>query len=298
MRTAFSVTLVQARPRPIGAPFEGFAADAARVLAEHPGTELLAYPEMHLFGIDDITDPAEADARMVAAAQDLDGPLDAALRALAADLGVWLVPGTVCERGEAGAVHNTAVVYSPTGERVGSYRKLFPWRPYEVFTPGAGFTVVELPGIGRLGLTVCYDAWFPEVTRQVAWLGAEVVLNLVRTTTPDRAQELVLARANAITNQVFMLSLNCAGPVGYGESLVADPEGAVVAHLSGNDEGVLALELDLDHVTRVHREGTAGTNRLWSQCLPGDQPIALPLYGGSIDPRTWTPVTVLSEEEQ
>ena len=56
-----------------------------------------------------------------------------------------------------------------------------------------------------------------------------MILNLVQTTTPDRAQELVLARANAIVNQVFVVSVNCAGPDGMGRSIVVDPEGAVLA---------------------------------------------------------------------
>ncbi len=73
---------------------------------------------------------------------------------------------------------------------------------------------MDLAGIGRVGLNICYDAWFPEVSRQLAWMGAEVILNVVKTTAPDRRQELVLAKANAIVNQVFVVSVNCAGPAG------------------------------------------------------------------------------------
>ncbi|HEY4420347.1 MAG TPA: nitrilase-related carbon-nitrogen hydrolase [Pseudonocardia sp.] len=63
-------------------------------------------------------------------------------------------------------------------------------------------------GLGRVGLSICYDAWFPELTRHLAWMGAEVVVNVVKTTTVDRAHELVLAAANAIVNQVFVISVN------------------------------------------------------------------------------------------
>ena len=69
-----------------------------------------------------------------------------------------------------------------------------------------------MPGTGRAGLSICYDAWFPESTRSVAWLGAEFVVNVVKTIGADRKQERVLAQANAIVNQVFMLSVNCRGP--------------------------------------------------------------------------------------
>ena len=145
----------------------------------------------------------------------------------------------------------------------------------------------DLPGIGRFGFSICYDAWFPEVTRHLAWMGAEVVLNLVKTTTCDRTQEVVLARANAIVNQVFVVSVNCAGPVGTGQSLIVDPEGLVRTATAGSEATVLTDVLDLEHVARVRKYGTAGLTRVWDQFRSGDQPLELPLYGGRIDPQRW-----------
>ena len=116
---------------------------------------------------------------------------------------------------------------TPDGTIAASYRKVFPWRPYERYRPGTRFVTADLAGVGRVGLSVCYDSWFPEHTRHLAWMGAEVMVNVVKTTTVDRAQELVLARANAIVNQVFFVSVNAAAPVGRGQSLVVDPEGLV-----------------------------------------------------------------------
>ncbi|MBX6384205.1 MAG: carbon-nitrogen hydrolase family protein, partial [Microbispora sp.] len=150
------------------------------------------------------------------------------------------------------------------------------------------FVVADLPGVGRIGLSVCYDAWFPEVARHLAWLGAEVIVNPVMTTTADRAQELVLARANAIANQVFVVSVNTAAPVGTGRSLVADPEGRVRVE-AGEAATVLTDVIDLDDVTRVRRHGTAGLNRVWSQFTDADPPLELPLYQGRIDPGRWKP---------
>ena len=155
--------------------------------------------------------------------------------------------------------------------------------------PGNEFVVFEMAGVGRIGLSICYDAWFPEHSRQLAWLGADVVLNVVKTTTPDRQQELVLARANAIVNQTFMVSVNCAGPVGQGRSLIVDPEGLVRTEAVSENAVVLTDVLDLGHVDRVRRFGTAGLNRMWSQYRPEDRPVDLPLYGGRIDPATWAP---------
>jgi len=226
-----------------------------------PQTRLVVYPELHLFGG---AGPEEWRSN----AEPLDGPRIRVLAQLAGDLGVWLVPGSVCERGPDGQLFNTAVVLSPEGQLAAWYRKIFPWRPYEPFDPGDRFVTFDLQGIGRAGFSICYDAWFPEVTRHLAWLGAEVVLNLVKTTTCDRTQEVVLARANAIVNQVFMVSVNCAGPVGTGQSLIVDPEGLVRAS-TGSEATVLTDVLDLGHVARARRYGTAGLTRPWRQFQMG-----------------------------
>ena len=287
MARGLNILGVQAVPHAIGAPFADFADEARAALAAHPGTRMLVFPELHLFHPG--TGQVETDnAALRAAAQPAGGPLDRALSALAAELGVVLVPGTVAEAGAEGALYNTLRVYGRDGAVIATYRKVFPWRPTEPFDPGAQWVVFDLPGTGRVGLTICYDAWFPEATRQVAWLGAEVVLNLVKTTTPDRPQELVLARANAIVNQVFMVSINCAAPVGKGYSIVVDPEGHVMAD-PGAEPAMIPITIDLDEVNRVRRDGTCGENRIWAQFRAGEAPIALPAYAGRIDPADWNP---------
>ena len=69
--------------------------------------------------------------------------------------------------------------------------------------------------------------WFPEVIRHLAWMGAELVVIPTQTSTRDPAEELVLVRASAIQNQVFVVAANAAAPVGTGRSILADPEGLV-----------------------------------------------------------------------
>ena len=249
----------------------------------------MVYPELHLFGVDGpgSTHPAQLEA----AAQPLDGPLCAALAELAGDHGVWLVPGSIVERGADGELYNTAVVFSPDGELVASYRKIFPWRPFEPYRPGGEFVVFDIPGTGRVGLSICYDSWFPEVARHLAWMGAEVIVNPVMTTTIDRAQEIVIARANAIVNQVFVVSVNTAAPVGLGQSVVIDPEGRVRVTAPSEVATVLTDVVDLDAVATVRRFGTVGLTRPWDQFQPDDAPLELPLYGGRIDPARWKPGT-------
>ncbi|MGW7546293.1 carbon-nitrogen hydrolase family protein [Streptomyces sp. NPDC054770] len=287
MSRPLPVALVQAPPRLATDPLSGFTEDVGEVLARFPRTRLVAYPELHLCGTEGPS--AESESELQAAAEPLDGPRVRRLAELAGDLGVWLFPGTVCERGPGGELFNTALAFSPEGRLAAHYRKIFPWRPFEPYTPGDRFVVLDLPDTGRVGFAICYDAWFPEVARHLAWMGAEVIVNPVMTTSADRAQELVLARANAIVNQVYVVSVNTAGPVGTGRSLVVDPEGRVRVQAPDSAPTVLTDVLDLDDVTRVRTYGTAGLNRMWDQFTEADAPLDLPLYDGRLDPRRWRP---------
>lgn len=285
MSRPLPLVLAQAARRPAD-DLDGFAADVAQRTQGLPAQPLVVYPELHLCGVPGGSEPFPADLPE-ATAEPLDGPRDTALAQIAADLGVWLAPGSVYERGTDGHIYNTAAVYSPRGERVASYRKIFPWRPYETTAPGAEFTVFEMPGTGRIGLSICYDAWFPETTRHLAWMGAELVLNFVQTGTSDRAQEIVLAQANSIVNQVFTASVNCAAPVGTGRSLLVDPSGNIRSQAPADGDTTFTDVIDLDEVSNTRQFGTAALNRPWQQFRPGDTPLPLPLYQGCIDPATW-----------
>ncbi|WP_427115408.1 carbon-nitrogen hydrolase family protein [Pseudarthrobacter scleromae] len=277
----------QARPRLIGEPVSAFADEVKAALEAQPHSRLVVFPELHLFG--DENPDLQRTEILQESAEPLDGPRVKELKQLAKDLNIWLVPGSVCERGPEGQLFNTQLVLSPEGELAGYYRKIFPWRPFEPYDPGDRFTTVDLPGTGRVGLNICYDAWYPEVSRQLAWMGAEVILNVVKTTTPDRKQELILAKANAIVNQVFMVSVNCAGPTGQGKSIIVDPEGNTLAEAPDDQPQLLTAELDLAAVERVRTHGTENLNRPWSQFREGEPAVELSVYQGRINPATWTP---------
>jgi formamidase len=263
------------------ATLELFGERLAGTMATAPGAQLVLAPELHLSAQPGLLEEQSDYPGEVAVP--VPGPLTEALAGLAREHGVWLVPGTVFERAEDGRIHNTALAFSPQGELVARYRKVFPWQPHEECAPGDRFVVFDVPGIGRLGLAICYDGNFPEAFRQLAWMGAEVVLQPTLTTTSDRAAELVLARANAIANQLFVVNLNAAGPAGLGRSLVVDPEGIVRVEAGGGEELVTDV-LDLDAVTRVREHGLAGVSRMWEQLLRAGPSIELPAYGGRVQP--------------
>ena len=286
MSRQWRIALVQARP--LGGPdaVAALAADVTEILAQQPETQMVVYPELHLLGAkDDDDDPLDFGD----VAELISGPLVQSLGRVAAGAGIWLVPGSIAELGQDGRIYNTALVFDGSGRLVSTYRKVFPWRPHEPWASGAAFTTFDVPDAGRMGVNICYDSWFPEATRQIAWLGAEVVLNIVKTTTPDRDQELVLARANAITNQVFYLSVNAAGPRGRGHSIYVGPEGEVLAEVAHAEPEVTHLLIDLDRVSDVRAHGTAGLNRLWEQLRADDDPIDLPVYDGHMVHSRWRP---------
>ncbi|WP_233121130.1 carbon-nitrogen hydrolase family protein [Tersicoccus sp. Bi-70] len=276
----------------VASRLDAFAAELDEVLTAVPDADLVVFPELHLVGVLDLPED-ERVPTLQAAAVPLTDPVIGELDAIAAARGIGLAPGSLCERGADGELFNTSLLFAADGTLTATYRKIFPWRPFEPYTPGDRFVVAALPladgAATRAGLSICYDAWFPEHARHLAWQGAELVLNVVQTTTPDRAQELVLARANAIVNQTFVVSVNTAGPHGAGRSIVVDPEGHVLAEAEDAQDTVLVADLDLDAVPRVRETGTAGTNRMWEQFLPTDPALELPMYGGRIHPEHWTP---------
>jgi predicted amidohydrolase len=165
-------------------------------------------------------------------AEPVPGPLTERIGKVAARARRWICSGSIFERGRGGRIYNTALVFDPKGALVNSYRKLFPWQPHETATPGdRPAPVFDIPRVGRLGVMICYDGWFPEVARGLALQGAELILHPTLTTTPDREQELVMARANAITNQCYVLNVNAVPSFGGGRSIGVDPRVAVLFEL-------------------------------------------------------------------
>jgi formamidase len=235
----------------------------SRVREVVPHVRLVMFPELHLAALAPPLQP-QREGGAPAPVVEVPGPLTDELGKVARANGVWLVPGSVYERASDGRVHNTALVLSPEGELRASYRKVFPWQPHETAAPGERFVTFDIPDVGRIGLSICYDGSFPETCRELARMGAEVVLQVSLTTTSDRPQELVMARANAIFNQLYVVSLNAGSPAGLGRSLIVDPEGLVRLEAGDGDE-LLTDVLDLDAVTRVREYGTAGVSRLWDQ---------------------------------
>jgi N-carbamoylputrescine amidase len=194
------------------------------------------------------------------------GPLTERIASWAGSSGLTLVAG-VYERAAEGLLFNTSLVFSPSGEIEGRYRKVhIPHGPgYEekfYFAPGdRGFRVVDAAAV-RLGLAICWDQWFPETGRSLGLQGAELVTfpTAIGSEPTDPGFSSAEAwrtacRAQAIFNQVFVAAVNRTGEEEllrfYGGSFVCDPSGRVLVEAGPDDEGVFIADCDLGLIRRA-----------------------------------------------
>jgi len=190
--------------------------------------------------------------------------------------GIWLIPGSMFERRADGRIYNTSVVIDPQGEIVAKYAKMFPFRPYEKdIAAGTEFCVFDVPDVGRFGLSICYDIWFPETTRQLTSQGVEVLLHPVLTGTTDRDAEIAIARATAAQFQCYVFDVNGLAAGGVGRSLVVDPA-ATVLHQSAGQEDLFPIEIDLDMVRRQRETGIKGLGQVLKSFR--DRAAEFPVY--------------------
>ena len=188
------------------------------------------------------------------AAQPVPNNFEAEMQAKAKQYGIWLLPGSIFEKTE-GKIYNTATVINPQGEIVNRYRKMFPFYPYETgVTPGTEYCVFDVPDVGRFGVSICYDMWFPETIRTLATMGAEVIMHPTLSGTIDREIELSIVRAMASINQCYLFDVNGLDTGGCGRSIVCGPDGRVL-HQSEGTEEIIPLELDIERVKRSRELG-------------------------------------------
>ena len=211
-------------------------------------------------------------------AEPIPGPSTAFYSALAKELGIVLVT-SLFERRAAGLYHNTAVVFDKDGSMAGKYRKMhIPDDPayYEkfYFTPGdIGFKPIQT-SLGKLGLMVCWDQWYPEGARLMALQEAEMLIyptaiGWESTDTSEEQQRQLGAwqtvmRGHAVANGLPVIAVNRVGhetdPSGqtngiqfWGNSFVAGPQGEFIANASDNQEENMVVEIDLERSEQVRR---------------------------------------------
>ncbi|MEH6394771.1 carbon-nitrogen hydrolase [Pseudoalteromonas sp.] len=211
-------------------------------------------------------------------AETIPGPSSNTLAELAKELGIVIV-ASLFEKRATGLYHNTAVVLEKDGSIAGKYRKMhIPDDPgfYEkfYFTPGdLGFEPIQT-SVGKLGVLVCWDQWFPEAARLMAMAGAELLIYPTAIgwdPRDDKGEQtrqkdawVISQRAHAVANGVPVISCNRVGhesdPSGqsdgiqfWGNSFIAGPQGELLAEANNTDEQLLLVELDQKRSENVRR---------------------------------------------
>lgn len=236
--------------------------------ARAAGAQLVVLPELVTSGYV-FADLAEARSR----AERLDGPTVTLLAELSAAHGVVLVAG-FCERGEGERPYNSLVVLD-RGELVAVYRKTHLWGTEKnVFAAGDERAPVVATSVGRVAAMICYDLEFPEMVRDVALRGAQVVVapsNWPSNTPPigERPPEVVKAQASAAVNRVFVAVADRwgheRGVDWIGGSVICDVEGYPVAGPATGGEALLVADLDLD---RADDKGMGAYNAAFTDRRP------------------------------
>ncbi len=238
------------------------------------GAELVLLPELHGGPYFCQTEATAVFDR----AETIPGPATAVFSGIAKELGIVLVT-SLFERRAPGLYHNTAVVFDRDGRIAGKYRKMhIPDDPgyYEkfYFTPGdLGFAPIPT-SVGRLGVLVCWDQWYPEAARLMALAGADILLYPTaigwnpQDTEAERERQLnawiTVQRGHAVANGLPVIACNRIGlepdPGGqsqgiqfWGNSFASGPQGEFLALANAHEERILRVDIDLGQSEAVRR---------------------------------------------
>lgn len=241
--------------------------------AAQQNADLVVLPELHL----DHYFCQSEDTTCFDLAQPIPGPTCETLAEVAKANKVVIV-STIFEKRAPGLYHNTAVVFDKNGSIAGTFRKMhIPDDPgfYEkfYFTPGdLGFTPIKT-SIGKLGVLICWDQWYPEAARLMALAGADLLIypTAIGWNPDDDAAEkqrqcdawITVQRAHAVANGIPVISCNrigfeaapdqAPGIQFWGNSFIAGPQGEILSSADENQDGLLFAELDAQRSEDVRR---------------------------------------------
>ena len=213
--------------------------------------DLVVFPEYALHGLSMDTNPAIMCR--------LDGPEVAAFKKACADNRIWGC-FSIMELNPVGNPYNSGIVIDDQGELRLYYRKLHPWVPVEPWEPGdLGIPVIDGPNGCRLALIICHDGMFPEMAREAAYKGAEIMIRTAGYTAPIRDAWRFTNQANSFCNLMVTANVCMSGSDGtfdsMGEGMIVNYDGTILAHgTSGRPDEIITAEVRPDLV----REARAG----------------------------------------
>ncbi len=248
--------LVQLQNPDVSTPSQ-LAAQAQRIVElvgkarrNNPAMDLVVFPEYALHGLSMSTD----DAIMCR----LDGPEVAAFKAACVEHRIWGC-FSIMEHNPEGNPYNTGLIINDRGEVQLYYRKLHPWVPVEPWEPGnLGVPVCTGPKGVILSLLICHDGMFPEMAREAAYKGAEVIIRTAGYTAPIRHAWRVTNQSNAFQNLAQTASVCLCGTDGtfdsMGEGMFCDFDGTILVEGSHRPDEIITCEMrpDLVREARIH----------------------------------------------
>jgi formamidase len=251
------VGVVQLKLPVIGTP-EQLAEQTQRVVAmvgkarrNLSTMDLVVFPEYALHGLSMDTNPAIMCT--------LDGPEVAAFKQACVDNRIWGC-FSIMERNPDGNPFNSGLIINDRGELKLYYRKMHPWVPVEPWEPGdIGIPVITGPNGAKIALIICHDGMFPEMARECAYKGAEIMIRTAGYTAPIRDAWRFTNQSNAFCNLMVTANVCMSGSDGtfdsMGEGMIVNFDGSIIAHgTSGRPDEIITAEIrpDLVREARAH----------------------------------------------
>jgi len=219
--------------------------------------DLVVFPEYALHGLSMDTSPSIMCS--------IDGPEVAAFRQACIDHRIWGC-FSIMERNPGANPFNSGIIIDDNGELRLYYRKMHPWVPVEPWEPGdIGIPIVTGPKGAKLALIICHDGMFPEMARECAYKGAEIMIRTAGYTAPIRDAWRFTNQANAFCNLMVTANVCMCGSDGtfdsMGEAMIVNFDGSILAHgLTGRPDEIVTAEVRADLVREARRHWSVENN--------------------------------------
>ena len=244
-------------PADLAAQTKKIVAMVGKARANMSTTDLVVFPEYSLHGLSMDTNPEIMCS--------MDGPEVAAFRQACIEHKIWGC-FSIMEFNPHGNPFNTGIVFDSQGELKLYYRKMHPWVPVEPWEPGdMGIPVFTGPNGAKMALIICHDGMFPEMARECAYKGAEIMLRTAGYTAPIRDSWRFTNQSNAFCNLMVTANVCMSGTDGQfdsmGEGMVCNFDGAIIAHgTSGRPDEIITAEVRPDLVREARKHWSVENN--------------------------------------
>jgi formamidase len=253
---------VVATPQDLAQQTERIVAMVGKARRNLGTMDLVVFPEYSLHGLSMDTNPAIMCR--------LDGPEVSAFKTACIEHKIWGC-FSIMEFNPGGYPYNSGLVIDDHGEIKLYYRKLHPWIPVEPWEPGdLGIPVIDGPKGAKLALIICHDGMFPEMARECAYKGAEIMIRTAGYTAPIRESWRFTNQANAFQNLMVTANVCMCGSDGsfdsMGEGMIVNFDGSIIAHgTTGRADEIITAEVrpDLVREARIHWGVENNIYQLW-----------------------------------